>query len=140
MFSYIGGPCSLSYIRLKDVRSQRRHCFCPFDRKAMSDIYVIIYVSSCNQYLGVIAIRFHYTLQFSSNPKTFSIFRTPVDEILICLSNATINGFIVYRNVRESVILHLPSRARARLRPSIETSFDVVWDHYYSKKYGHARR
>ena len=106
----------------------------------MSDIYVIIYVSSCNQYLGVIAIRFHYTLQFSSNPKTFSIFRTPVDEILICLSNATINGFIVYRNVRESVILHLPSRARARLRPSIETSFDVVWDHYYSKKYGHARR
>ena len=62
VFSYIGGPCSLSYIRPKDVRNQRRHCFCPLRRKAMSDIYVTIHVSSCSQYLRVTATRFHYTL------------------------------------------------------------------------------
>ena len=38
------------------------------------------------------------------------------------LIQASINGPIVYRNVRESVVLlHLPLRAQVHLRPSIKT-------------------
>ena len=67
----------------------------------MSDIYVIIHVSLCSLYLRVIAIRFHYILQSFFNLKTFSISRTFVDEVFICLFNVIINDFIVYRNVEK---------------------------------------
>ena len=148
VFSYIGGPCSLSYPRPKDVRSQKCRCFCPLGLTSHSGClighvryYVTIHVFSCNQYLEATATRFHYTLQSSSSPETSSAARTSVDEVLICLSSAAINGFIVYRNVRESVVLHLPSRARARLRPSIGTSSRCrLGITTIQEKYGRARR
>ena len=49
-----------------------------------------------------------------------------VNEVFIYFFNAINNDLIIYYNVKENIILHLSLKARARLRFSIETLFNII--------------